>query len=109
MLIPDPDLDFYPSRIPIPGFKEAPDPGSATPKSGLVESYPDGRGRGPRGPDSGRPEDRGAARQACDTRAVPPRNRGTNYNSVVAYRLFLLCFPPRPSRDCTVAVRKYRV
>ncbi len=30
MFIPDPDLDFYPSRIPDPGVKKAPDPGSAT-------------------------------------------------------------------------------
>jgi hypothetical protein len=28
--IPDPDADFYPSRIPDPGVKKAPDPGSAT-------------------------------------------------------------------------------
>jgi hypothetical protein len=28
MLIPDPDLDFYPFRIP--GFKNAPDPGSGS-------------------------------------------------------------------------------
>jgi hypothetical protein len=27
---PDPDLDFYPSLIPDPGVKKAPDPGSAT-------------------------------------------------------------------------------
>jgi hypothetical protein len=26
--IPDPDADFYPSRIPDPGVKKAPDPGS---------------------------------------------------------------------------------
>jgi hypothetical protein len=31
MFIPDPDLDFYPSsRMPDPGFKKAPNPGSAT-------------------------------------------------------------------------------
>jgi hypothetical protein len=29
-MIPDPDLDFYPYRIPDPGVKKAPDPGSAT-------------------------------------------------------------------------------
>ncbi len=34
--IPDPDADFYPSRIPDPGVKKAPDPGSAT----LQESEP---------------------------------------------------------------------
>jgi hypothetical protein len=29
--IPDPDLDFfYPSRIPDPGVKKAPDPGSGS-------------------------------------------------------------------------------
>jgi hypothetical protein len=28
--IPDSDADFYPSRIPDPGVKKAPDPGSAT-------------------------------------------------------------------------------
>jgi hypothetical protein len=28
--IPYPDLDFYPSRIPDPGIKKAPDPGFAT-------------------------------------------------------------------------------
>jgi hypothetical protein len=28
--IPDPYADFYPSRIPDPGVKKAPDPGSAT-------------------------------------------------------------------------------
>ncbi len=28
--IPDPDADFYPSRIPDPGVKKAPDPGSGT-------------------------------------------------------------------------------
>ncbi len=28
--IPDPDADFLPSRIPDPGVKKAPDPGSAT-------------------------------------------------------------------------------
>ncbi len=27
MFIPDPDFDFYPSRIPGPGVKKAPDPG----------------------------------------------------------------------------------
>ena len=31
--IPDPDLDFYPSRIPDPGVKKALDPG------GLVERW----------------------------------------------------------------------
>jgi hypothetical protein len=30
MFIPDPDLDFYPSRIPDPGIKKAPDPGSGS-------------------------------------------------------------------------------
>jgi hypothetical protein len=30
MFNPDPDLDFYPSWIPDPGVKKAPDPGSAT-------------------------------------------------------------------------------
>jgi hypothetical protein len=30
MFIPDPDFDFYPSRIPDPGVKKASDPGSAT-------------------------------------------------------------------------------
>jgi hypothetical protein len=32
LFIPDPDADFYPSRIPDPGVKKAPDPrsGSAT-------------------------------------------------------------------------------
>jgi hypothetical protein len=31
MFIPDPNLDFfYPSRIPIPGLKKAPDPGSGS-------------------------------------------------------------------------------
>ncbi len=29
MFILDPDLDFYPSRIPDPGVKKAPDPRSA--------------------------------------------------------------------------------
>ncbi len=40
MLFPDPKpdsliriLNFYPSRIPDPGVKKTPDPGSATPKS----------------------------------------------------------------------------
>ncbi len=28
MFIPDPDLDFYPSRIPEPGVEKARDPGS---------------------------------------------------------------------------------
>jgi hypothetical protein len=28
--IPDPDADFYPSRIPDPGVKKAPDPGSGS-------------------------------------------------------------------------------
>jgi hypothetical protein len=28
--IPDPDPDFFPSHIPDPGVKKAPDPGSAT-------------------------------------------------------------------------------
>jgi hypothetical protein len=28
--IPDLDLDFYPSRIPDPGVKKAPDPGSGS-------------------------------------------------------------------------------
>jgi hypothetical protein len=36
MFTPDPDLDFfYPSRIPDPGVKKAPDPGSATVVLGL--------------------------------------------------------------------------
>jgi hypothetical protein len=30
MFIPDPDLDFYPSLIPDPWVKKAPDPGSAS-------------------------------------------------------------------------------
>jgi hypothetical protein len=30
MFIPDPDLDYYPSRIPDPRVTKAPDPGSAT-------------------------------------------------------------------------------
>jgi hypothetical protein len=30
MFIPNPNLDFYPSRIPDHGVKKAPDPGSAT-------------------------------------------------------------------------------
>jgi hypothetical protein len=30
MFIPDPDFDFSPSRIPDPGVKNVPDPGSAT-------------------------------------------------------------------------------
>ncbi len=30
MFMPNPDLDFYPSQIPDPGVKKAPDPGSAT-------------------------------------------------------------------------------
>jgi hypothetical protein len=35
MFIPDPDLDFYQSRIPDPGVKKASDPGSG---SALFES-----------------------------------------------------------------------
>ncbi len=30
LFIPDPDADFYPSRIPDPGVKKAPDPGSGS-------------------------------------------------------------------------------
>ncbi len=30
VFIPDLDLDFYPSRIPDPGVKKAPDPGSGS-------------------------------------------------------------------------------
>jgi hypothetical protein len=30
LFIPDPDLTFYPSRIPDPGVKKAPDPGSGS-------------------------------------------------------------------------------
>jgi hypothetical protein len=30
MFIPEPDLDFYPSRIPDPGVKKTPDPGSGS-------------------------------------------------------------------------------
>jgi hypothetical protein len=36
MFIPDPDLDFYPTRIPDPGVKKAPDPGSATRELGEI-------------------------------------------------------------------------
>ena len=36
MFIPDMDLDFfYPSRIPDPGVKKAPDPGSGSAKIAL--------------------------------------------------------------------------
>jgi hypothetical protein len=45
MFIPDPDLDFYPFRIPIldPGVKKAPDPesGSTTLTSTLANAIPD--------------------------------------------------------------------
>jgi hypothetical protein len=30
LFIPDPYADFYPSRIPDPGVKQAPDPGSGS-------------------------------------------------------------------------------
>jgi hypothetical protein len=30
LFIPDPDADFLPSRIPDPGVKKAPDPGSGS-------------------------------------------------------------------------------
>ncbi len=36
MFIPDPDLDFYPSRIPDPGVKMAPDPGSGSATLGMT-------------------------------------------------------------------------
>ncbi len=45
--IPDPDADFYPSRIPDPGVKKAPDPGSGF--ATLTKYYGSGRPNNSRG------------------------------------------------------------